>query len=178
MSNVSSDALEVTYNGEPVFVGTMQDMAVPYVGAAAVVGLGVGFTTLALGGWRQAAQKLERSEAEAARLQQELTAKVATLEKLKFSDRQLNTFGLEGFLTDSDSVESGREVPSLPAATTLKVAAQHSVAPGPRAHQTVAIHNEAPRLHRESDHHLNHVLEELQRVTAQVQLLQAQREAA
>lgn len=174
LSNASSDAVEVTYNGEPVFVGTMQDMAVPYVGAAAVVGLGVGFTTLAMGSWQQTTKKLKASEAEVARLKRELTAKVATLEKLKFSDSQLNTFGLEGFLGDAPRPELHAETRPEPvaAAPTLAVAApiEHSVAPGPRA--------ATPRLQREPESHLNHVLEELQRVTAQVQRLQAQHEAA
>lgn len=97
---IRSDSIEVRLQDRSFFSSDFQELALPYLGGVTFVSLGAGFTVLTLGGWRQASQKLDKTQEKINQLQQEMDEKKAALEKLRFSEKQLNKVGLDAFLHD------------------------------------------------------------------------------
>ncbi|MGB3615714.1 MAG: hypothetical protein WBA10_18100 [Elainellaceae cyanobacterium] len=104
---LDSEAITVQLNDEPVFVGQFRDIAVPYMGVAMAISLGIGAVQLSTLGWRESANKLEEAEDEATRLKKQLQEQVSRVEAIQFSDSKLETAGLSAFLdTPKPAVEN------------------------------------------------------------------------
>ncbi|MGF1535825.1 MAG: hypothetical protein ACFB4J_04960 [Elainellaceae cyanobacterium] len=90
--------MTVQFGDEPVFVGEFEDIAVPYVGFAMAISLGIGAVHLSSLRWRQSSDKLSEAEDEVARLKQQLQEQVLRVDAVQFSDSKLDTVGLTPFL--------------------------------------------------------------------------------
>jgi len=95
---LDSEAITVQFNDEPVFVGQFRDIAMPYMGFAMAVSLGVGAIQLSALGWRESADKLAETEDEVTQLKKHLQEQVSRVEAIQFSDAKIKTSGLSAFL--------------------------------------------------------------------------------
>ena len=93
-----SQPLQVEFQKEPIFEGTLKDVASPYLGVAALASLGVGAVSLSINEWRKSSQKQATAQAAVSQLQQELKQKETQLEELQLSDTLLKANGYYGFL--------------------------------------------------------------------------------
>jgi hypothetical protein len=115
LTTLGAKSVTVQLEETPVFVGQLRELASPYLALATGISLGVGAVSLSLSSWRQAAHKLDRSEAEIAALKQQLSEKDALVERLRFSDTRLQSSGLEHFL----QIEEAAIPPSAPAPVSI-----------------------------------------------------------
>ncbi|MGF1514670.1 MAG: hypothetical protein ACFB5Z_13390 [Elainellaceae cyanobacterium] len=95
---LKSDAVTVQLGDEPVFVGQIKDVAVPYVGLAMAVSLSVGAVHLSSLRWRQSSSKLSEAQDEVTRLRQQLQEQVLRVDAVQFSEDKLATAGLTPFV--------------------------------------------------------------------------------
>lgn len=98
LATLDSDAVTVQLGDEPVFVGEFEDIAVPYVGFAMAVSLGIGAVHLSSLRWRQSSSQLSDAQDEVAQLKQQLQEQVLRVDAVQFSDNKLDTAGLTTFL--------------------------------------------------------------------------------
>jgi hypothetical protein len=87
---------------EPIFYGELRDpnVAMPYLGLAAVLGLTAGASSIAITGWRQSARKSAETEAQLSSLEQNLKERDELLESLKAEESRLTASGLTSFLDE------------------------------------------------------------------------------
>lgn len=87
---------------EPIFHGELRDpnVAMPYLGLAAVLGLTAGASSIAITGWRQSARKSAQTEAQLSSLEQNLKERDELLESLKAEESRLTASGLTSFLDE------------------------------------------------------------------------------
>lgn len=87
---------------EPIFHGELRDpnVAMPYLGLAAVLGLTAGASSIAITGWRQSARKSAETEAQLSSLEQNLKERDELLESLKAQESRLTASGLTSFLDE------------------------------------------------------------------------------
>jgi len=87
---------------EPIFHGELRDpnVAMPYLGLAAVLGLTAGASSIAITGWRQSARKSAETEAQLSSLEQNLKERDELLESLKAEESRLTASGLTSFLDE------------------------------------------------------------------------------
>lgn len=92
---------------EPIFHGQIRDpdVAMPYLGLAAVLGLTAGASSIAVTGWRESARKSAEREAQLSSLEQNLKERDQLLESLKADESRLTASGLASFL-DQDVQET------------------------------------------------------------------------
>jgi hypothetical protein len=92
---------------EPIFHGELRDpnVAMPYLGLAAVLGLTAGASSIAITGWRQSARKSAQTEAQLSSLEQNLKERDELLESLKAEESRLTASGLTSFL--DEELQSG-----------------------------------------------------------------------
>ncbi|NEQ24238.1 MAG: hypothetical protein F6K28_34985, partial [Microcoleus sp. SIO2G3] len=98
-----SKPVTIQLEEKPVFVGQIEEFAVPYVGLAAVVSITAGAASLATAGWRLSSRKLNQAEAQMSTLKQQLSEQEALIEDIKFSQPRLNSAGLEFFLQEDEA---------------------------------------------------------------------------
>lgn len=104
-----SEHVVIEFQNEPVFTGRLDEMAVPYLGLATALSMGVGLTSMAVMGWQQSASKSAQIEKQVSQLQQDLQQKEAQLDQLKFSEERLGEAKLDFFLKDENSKEPLQE---------------------------------------------------------------------
>lgn len=187
---IRSDSIEVRLQDRSFFSSDFQELTLPYLGGVTFVSLGAGFTVLTLGGWRQAAQKLDKTQATINQLQQEMDEKKAALEKLRFSEKQLNKAGLDTFLHDGVVFEKLQTEPTQQpyvahARQSQKVSSETTFAPAaasqPSSNDVAEMVNS---LQQSADHaetmdsseeslQLKNLLTGLQHITNQIEVLQA-----
>jgi hypothetical protein len=102
--------LDIQFQDEQVYGGTVADAAVPYLGLAAALSLAAGGVTLGIGQWRRSLQSSKQSSQQVLTLEQQLKQSQVDLEEALFSDTQLQSSGLSFFLSDSP-------IPTVPAPT-------------------------------------------------------------
>jgi hypothetical protein len=102
--------LDIRFQDEQVYGGTVADAAMPYLGLAAALSLAAGGVTLGVGQWRRSLQSSKQSSQQVLTLEQQLKQSQVDLEEALFSDTQLQSSGLSFFLSDSP-------IPTVPAST-------------------------------------------------------------
>jgi hypothetical protein len=102
--------LDIRFQDEQVYGGTVADAAVPYLGLAAVLSLAAGGVTLGVGQWRRSLRSSKQSSQQVLTLEQQLKQSQVDLEEALFSDTQLQSSGLSFFLSDGP-------MPTVPAPT-------------------------------------------------------------
>lgn len=116
-----SKPVTIQLEEKPVFVGQVEEFAVPYIGLAAAISLAAGVASLATAGWRQSSRKLTQAEAQMSALKQQLSEKEAFIEDIKFSQQRLSTSGLEFFLQEDEA-----QLPQSTIAASVNAAQSHS----------------------------------------------------
>ncbi len=96
-----SEQITIQLKQEPIFIGRLRDIAAPYLGAAAAIGLVAGAATVGITGWRQSSRKSGQVEAQLADLQQHLQEKETQIEAILMSDPRLQATGLGFFLEET-----------------------------------------------------------------------------
>ncbi|MFG6099501.1 hypothetical protein SPB21_29930 [Leptothoe sp. ISB3NOV94-8A] len=184
---IRSDSIEVKLQDKSFFSSDFQELALPYLSGVTFVSLGAGFTVLTLGGWRQASKKLDKTQATINQLQQEMDEKKAALEKLRFSEKQLNKIGLDAFLHDDVSFEKlqtepaqqfdvayGKQPQSMSSESN---AAVPQTTDGPPSETLSSFQGNTSNTEEsdasEESLQLNHLLTGLQHITSQIEVLQA-----
>jgi len=104
--SVPEEPVLLEFKGQPVFQGSVDDLAVPYLSLITALSLGVGMTSATLLGWRMAAQKSVQTEAQLSNLQHRLHEQDALLEALRFSETRLQTSPLSYFLETEEGVSA------------------------------------------------------------------------
>ena len=187
---VRSESIEVRLQDRSFFSSDFQEFARPYLGGVTFVSLGAGFTVLTLGGWRQASQKLDKTQEAISQLQQEMDEKKAALEKLRFSEKQLNKVGLDTFLhdgvvfdklqtepTQQSDVAHVRQSQKMPSETTVAPVAvsQTSSADGTGTFNSFQQNAGTVEMADSSEEslQLKNLLTGLQHITNQIEVLQA-----
>ncbi|MEB3210667.1 MAG: hypothetical protein VKL39_04910 [Leptolyngbyaceae bacterium] len=110
MLAMGDQPIEINLGGEPFFIGTVDDLAAPYLGLVTAASLGMGVTTLSVLGWSQSSSKATRSEDKIMQLRKDLRDRESAIEQLRFSDARLEAAGLGSFI-DDDNVHSEFEQP-------------------------------------------------------------------
>jgi hypothetical protein len=100
-----SEPITIGMKGTEVVKGTLKDIAVPYLGLASALSLGVGVTSLALAGWRQSSRKSGKLEEQVSGMQNQIKEKEGQIQEFLLSDRNLETTGLQFFLEDADPAQ-------------------------------------------------------------------------
>ncbi|PSB13692.1 hypothetical protein C7B76_18910 [filamentous cyanobacterium CCP2] len=95
---VGARPLTIQVEDRPLFTGRVQDLAPPYLAVMTGLSFGIGLTSIALLGWRDASRQLEQSTAQVSALQQQLQLQEGMVESLKFSEAKLQAAGLDFFL--------------------------------------------------------------------------------
>ncbi len=108
-----SKPVTINIQQEPMFHGQLKDFAVPYLGLASAVSLGVGLASVAVTGWRTSSRKSSQIEAQLAGMAQNLKEKEAQLEALKLSESRLEASGLKAFLDEEVSPEQVLKTPEV-----------------------------------------------------------------
>ena len=98
LAALSSNTISIDVPDQSVFSGTVDDLAVPYLGLAAAASLGVGMISISMAGWRSSSRRSAELEEKAQELQRHLQEKEAELEALKFSEQRLQPELVENFL--------------------------------------------------------------------------------
>ncbi len=93
--------LDIRFQDEQVYGGTVADAALPYLGLAAGLSLAAGGVTLGISQWRRSLQSSKQSSQKVLTLEQQLKQTQVELEEALFSDTQLQSSGLSFFLSDS-----------------------------------------------------------------------------
>lgn len=101
-----SEPITLEMKGTEVLKGNLKDIAVPYLGLASALSLGVGVTSLALAGWQQSSRRSGKLEQQVSGMQDQLKEKEGQIQEFLLSDRNLETTGLQFFLEDEDPIES------------------------------------------------------------------------
>ncbi len=78
----------VKVDKDPVFVGRLNDVAVPYAGLAVAISLLTGVTTVAIAGWKQALRQSNSMQEKLASLEEKVEYQESLLEHLAFADYQ------------------------------------------------------------------------------------------
>lgn len=104
LATLGSKPVTIQLEEKPVFVGQLRELSAPYIALATGLSLGVGAVSLSLLSWQQTARNAAHREAEIAALRQRLTEQEALVERLKFSDKKLQTSGLEQFLQPPSAI--------------------------------------------------------------------------
>ncbi len=78
----------VKVDKEPVFVGRLNDVAVPYASLAVAISLLTGVTTVAIAGWKQALRQSNSMQEKLASLEEKVEYQESLLEHLAFADYQ------------------------------------------------------------------------------------------
>ena len=111
-----SGPVDIQLNQEPVFSGTIKDLAAPYVGVVGILSIGVGVAGVAIAGWQQSSRKSGQVEAKLSNLQQKLEEKELQLQAAMLSEYRLEASGLDFFLQDETQPDA------TPLATATKSA--------------------------------------------------------
>ena len=186
---IRSESIEVRLQDRSFFSSDFQNLSLVYLGGVTFVSLGAGFTVLTLGGWRQASKQLDKSQATITQLQQEMDEKKVAIEKLRFSEKQLQREGLEAFLNDGGAVED-LTIESLQATDIAYAKRPQKISPETTATSVVGFQRsngamtetsspfqqeataESPDVSEESLQ-LKNLLTGLQHITSQIEVLQA-----
>lgn len=91
---------------EPVFYSQLRSTAIPCLGFAAALSLGVGVSSIAMMGNRQSSRKSNKVKHDLFSLQQKLQETEAKLERLKLSESHLKVCGGSVLLSDKVSAEA------------------------------------------------------------------------
>lgn len=111
-----SRQITIQFQEEPIFYGKLRDIGAPYLGFATALSLGIAASSVAVTGWRQSSQKATQIKKQLSTVKQNLQETEIQLEKLKVSELQLQTSGLNVFLEEK---ASGEQLLSSPVATTI-----------------------------------------------------------
>lgn len=95
-----SGPVDIQLNQEPVFSGTVKDLAAPYVGVVGILSIGAGVAGVAIAGWQQSSRKSGQVEAKLSNLQRKLEEKESQLEAAMLAEHRLEASGLDFFLQD------------------------------------------------------------------------------
>jgi hypothetical protein len=122
---IGSQPIHLKLQRENVFSGTVRDLAVPYLGIAGFLSLGVGVVSLSVTGWKNSHQKVNQLEVQLSAIQQELKDKINQLENLQLSEAYLKKSGLDQFLESPTAVAQEmvlqfNQVEPLPYPTLIK----------------------------------------------------------
>lgn len=104
LATMRDQDMVIQFQEEPVFTGTLDELAVPYLGVATVLSTGVGLATMALLGWQYTSRKSSKIEEQVSELQQSLQERESLLEELRFSENRLGRSELSFFLQDEEEV--------------------------------------------------------------------------
>ncbi len=83
-----SKEVVVKVDKDPVFVGRLHDVTVPYAGLAVTISLLTGMTTVAIAGWRQALHQSSRMQEKLLNLEEKVEYQENMIEYLTFADYQ------------------------------------------------------------------------------------------
>lgn len=119
-----SEPVVVQLKEEPLFVGSLKDIAAPYIGIATLLSLGTGLVSLSVAGWQSSSQRASQNESKVFGLQQQLKEKQDYLEELLMSEPRLQAAGLSSFLDEEVSHQSLTS--SFVPVTTHSLVTQHS----------------------------------------------------
>jgi len=115
-----SGPVDIQLNQEPIFSGTIKDLAAPYVGVVGVLSIGIGVAGVAIAGWQQSSRKSEQVEAKFSNLQRTLEEKESQLEAALLSEQRLEASGLDFFLQDETSPKAASAVATEPKSVVTK----------------------------------------------------------
>ncbi|MEO1209247.1 MAG: hypothetical protein AAFX78_06870 [Cyanobacteria bacterium J06638_20] len=102
---IPEKAIAVELQGQPVFRGSLEELATPYLGFAAGFSAVVGLTSAAFLGWRVSTRKAARTEAQLAQMQQTLQQRELQIEALSVSQNRLQAAALDQFLDDAPEAQ-------------------------------------------------------------------------
>jgi hypothetical protein len=119
-----SRPLTIQLEDRPIFSGRVQDLASPYLSVVTGLSIGIGLTSFALFGWRNAVQDLEQATEQVSILKQQLQQQEGMVESLRFSEAKLQASGLN-FFVDSATT------PGVTSATSLNPASQPTFSVNP-----------------------------------------------
>ncbi|MBD1909232.1 MULTISPECIES: hypothetical protein [unclassified Leptolyngbya] len=146
--SVPKEPVLVELKGQPVYQGSIEELAVPYLGFTTACSLGIGLTSATLLGWRMSARKSVRTEEQISVLQQHLREKEALIEELRFSDARLQSSSLGYFLEAEEqpllSSGSGLETSSFTVVYNGSTGPDHPVK---AVSPNVDTHSSQPMLH-------------------------------
>jgi hypothetical protein len=123
-----SQPITLEMKGTEVLKGNLKDIAVPYLGLASALSVGVGITSLALAGWQQSSRRSGKLEQQVSGMQNQLKEKEGQIQEFLLSDRNLETTGLHFFLEDEDSIQS---IPATSVDYSSQTVAQTSLVASP-----------------------------------------------
>jgi hypothetical protein len=167
-----SQVIELTIQNQPVLSTDLKSLSGPYLGFSGFISTVIGFSVLGLGGWRSAAHKVRTLENQVSSLQQDVLIHRSELERIKFSEKQLQERHLNTFV-DPDSEErlqpdSMRTYPDVAhiASIPAKNEGYSKANPRYRNHLPPAEKTEA------SDEQLEQLLKQVQVLSAQLEQIQ------
>ncbi len=189
LAMLKSDAVTIQFGDEPIFVGQVEDVAVPYMGLAMAISFGVGAVHLSSLGWRQSSAKLSETQDEVTQLKQKLQEQTLRVDAVQFSDEKLEKAGLNPFIDPAKSqitqpvsprptslpASSAPLMPMARAAASAMPAAQsfHGFsAPAPAAGSTLSASPQQGQLAQTQN--LDDLMSQIKQVMAQVEKLQDQ----
>jgi len=123
--SVPEEPVLVEFQGQPVFQGNFEELAVPYLGLATVLSLGVGLTSATLLGWQLSGRKSAHTAEQLSMLQRDLQEKEALIESLRFSDTRLQSSTLGRFLDAEEPMPQA--TPQVPMPTSSQAATPFTV---------------------------------------------------
>ena len=107
-----SGPVDIQLNQEPVFSGTIKDLAAPYVGVVGILSIGVGVAGVSIAGWQQSSRKSGQVEAKLSNLQRKLDEKELQLQAAMLSEHRLEATGLDFFLQDDTQADAAPLAPA------------------------------------------------------------------
>lgn len=93
-----SNSVAIEFQKEQIFTGKLKDIALPYLGVAAVVSLGAGAASLSMREWSSSSKRSTQAQKQLVQLQTELQLKEKQIEELQLTDSFLEASGLNSFL--------------------------------------------------------------------------------
>jgi peptidoglycan hydrolase CwlO-like protein len=93
-----SNSVAIEFQNEQIFTGKLRDIALPYLGIAAVVSLGAGAANLSMREWSSSSKRSAQAHKQLSQLQTELQQKDKQIEELQLTDSFLEVSGLNSFL--------------------------------------------------------------------------------
>lgn len=132
-----SGPVDIQLNQEPVFSGTIKDLAAPYVGVVGILSIGAGVAGVAIAAWQQSSRKSGQVEAKLSNLQRTLAEKELQLQEAMLADHRLEASGLDFFLQDETRPNAA---PLATAGNAMAGRPEKAPLANSRAHYTHAIH--------------------------------------
>ncbi len=115
-----SKVISIEFQKEQIFVGRLRDIAVPYLGVAAMVSLGAGAVSLSMREWSTSSKRSSQVQKQLNQLQAELQEKEKRIEELQLTDSFLEASGLDTFLEPDKAIAPAATTANRPTAAIVE----------------------------------------------------------